>query len=49
MVLRNPERTPQGGRLSLLLANILLDDFDQELEQLGHQYARHGEDRYVYV
>ena len=35
---------PQGGPLSPLLANILLDDLDQELEQRGHSFARYADD-----
>ena len=41
-----PTRTgvPQGGPLSPLLANILLDDLDQELEKRGHSFARYADD-----
>ena len=35
---------PQGGPLSPLLANILLDDLDQELEQRGHRFSRYADD-----
>ena len=35
---------PQGGPLSPLLANILLDDLDQELEKRGHSFARYADD-----
>jgi RNA-directed DNA polymerase len=36
--------TPQGGPLSPLLANILLDDLDKELERRGHRFARYADD-----
>ncbi len=35
---------PQGGPLSPLLVNILLDDFDHELEKRGHSFARYADD-----
>jgi RNA-directed DNA polymerase len=38
------EGTPQGGPLSPLLANLLLDDLDKELERRGHRCARYCED-----
>jgi RNA-directed DNA polymerase len=41
--------TPQGGPLSPLLANLLLDDLDQELERRGHRFARHADDLLVLV
>ena len=37
--------TPQGGPLSPLLANILLDDLDKELEKRGHRFVRYADDR----
>ena len=37
--------TPQGGPLSALLANILLDDLDKELESRGHRFVRYADDR----
>jgi RNA-directed DNA polymerase len=40
---------PQGGPLSPLLANIVLDDFDKELEQRGHRFARYADDFVVLV
>jgi len=43
------EGTPQGGPLSPLLANVLLDEVDQELEQRGHRFVRYGDDCNVYV
>jgi RNA-directed DNA polymerase len=41
--------TPQGSPLSPLLANILLDDFDQELERRGHRFARYVDDVVILV
>lgn len=43
------EGTPQGGPLSPLLANILLDDLDKELERRGHRFARYADDCNIYV
>jgi RNA-directed DNA polymerase len=43
------EGTPQGGPLSPLLSNILLDDLDKELEQRGHRFCRYADDCNVYV
>jgi len=43
------EGTPQGGPLSPLLSNILLDDLDKELERRGHRYVRYADDCNVYV
>ncbi len=36
--------TPQGGPLSPLLSNILLDDLDRELERRGHRFVRYADD-----
>lgn len=49
--LRQPrtEGTPQGGPLSPLLSNILLNDLDRELERRGHSFCRYGDDCNVYV
>jgi RNA-directed DNA polymerase len=41
--------TPQGGPLSPLLANILLDDLDRELERRGHRFARYADDLVILV
>jgi RNA-directed DNA polymerase len=41
--------TPQGGPLSPLLSNILLDDLDRELERRGHRFARYADDFIVCV
>ena len=43
------EGTPQGGPLSPLLSNILLDDLDKELEKRGHCFARYADDCNLYV
>jgi RNA-directed DNA polymerase len=43
------EGTPQGGPLSPLLANLLLDDLDRELECRGHQFCRYADDCNIYV
>ena len=43
------EGTPQGGPLSPLLANLLLDDLDRELERRGHRFARYADDCNIYV
>ena len=43
------EGVPQGGPLSPLLANIVLDDFDKELESRGHWFARYADDVIVLV
>lgn len=40
---------PQGGPLSPLLSNILLDDLDKELERRGHRFCRYPDDVNVYV
>jgi RNA-directed DNA polymerase len=41
--------TPQGGPLSPLLSNIMLDDLDQELEKRGHSFCRYADDCNIYV
>ncbi len=41
--------TPQGGPLSPLLANVLLDEVDKELERRGHSFVRYADDCNVYV
>lgn len=41
--------TPQGGPLSPLLANILLDDLDRELERRGHRFVRYADDLLILV
>jgi len=49
VVLETGEGTPQGGPLSPLLANILLDDLDKELEKRKHQFVRYADDCNIYV
>jgi RNA-directed DNA polymerase len=49
VVMDTNEGTPQGGPLSPLLANILLDDLDRELEQRGHKFVRYADDCNLYV
>ena len=43
------EGTPQGGPLSPLLANIMLDELNKELEKRGHKFCRYADDNNVYV
>lgn len=43
------EGTPQGGPLSPLLSNVLLDELDKELETRGHRFCRYADDANVYV
>jgi len=49
MVQERYEGTPQGGPLSPLLANVLLDEVDRELERRGHRFVRYADDCNVYV
>lgn len=49
VVLERYQGTPQGGPLSPLLANVLLDEVDRELERRGHCFARYADDCNVYV
>ncbi len=49
VVIERNEGTPQGGPLSPLLANVLLDEVDKELERRGHCFARYADDCNVYV
>lgn len=49
VVTANREGTPQGGPLSPLLSNILLDKLDKELERRGHKFVRYADDCSVYV
>jgi len=49
VVVSTEEGTPQGGPLSPLLANILLDDLDCELRSRGHRFVRYADDVNVYV
>ena len=43
------EGTPQGGPLSPLLSNLVLDELDRELEKRGHRFARYADDSNIYV
>lgn len=43
------EGTPQGGPLSPLLSNLVLDELDRELERRGHLFARYADDCNIYV
>lgn len=43
------EGTPQGGPLSPLLSNVLLDELDRELERRGHRFVRYADDCNIYV
>ncbi len=47
--LAREEGTPQGGPLSPLLANLLLDELDKELEKRGHRFCRYADDCNIYV
>src|SRR5208337_3524550 len=43
------EGTPQGGPLSPLLSNLVLDELDRELEHRGHRFVRYADDCNIYV
>jgi RNA-directed DNA polymerase len=49
LVSSTEEGTPQGGPLSPLLSNLLLDEWDRELEQRGHRFVRYADDCNIYV
>lgn len=49
VVSTTPKGTPQGGPLSPLLSNIVLDDLDKELERRGHSFCRYADDCNIYV
>ncbi len=49
VVMQRHEGTPQGGPLSPLLANLLLNEVDRELERRGHAFVRYADDLNVYV
>jgi len=49
LVSPSTEGTPQGGPLSPLLSNLLLDDLDKELERRGHRFVRYADDCNIYV
>jgi len=46
---QSKEGTPQGGPLSPLLSNIMLDELDKELERRGHRFCRYADDCNIYV
>jgi len=48
-VIKRKQGMPQGGPLSPLLSNILLDDLDKELEKRGHSFCRYADDCNIYV
>ena len=49
VVVGSEEGTPQGGPLSPLLSNIVLDELDRELEKRGHSFVRYADDCNIYV
>jgi len=49
VVVKTEEGTPQGGPMSPLLSNIMLDDLDKELEKRGHKFVRYADDCNIYV
>lgn len=49
VMIRRHAGTPQGGPLSPLLANVMLNEVDQELERRGHRFARYADDCNIYV
>ena len=49
LISQRQKGTPQGGPLSPLLSNILLDEFDKEIEERGHEHVRYADDCMIYV
>ncbi len=49
VVVSTEEGTPQGGPLSPLLSNIVLDELDRELARRGHRFVRYADDCNIYV
>jgi group II intron reverse transcriptase/maturase len=49
VVVSTEEGTPQGGPLSPLLSNIVLDELDRELDRRGHRFVRYADDCNIYV
>lgn len=49
VVVETEEGTPQGGPLSPLLSNIVLDELDRELEKRGHRFVRYADDCNIYT
>ncbi|MBK6996073.1 MAG: hypothetical protein IPH31_14530 [Lewinellaceae bacterium] len=49
VIVRNMEGTPQGGPLSPILSNIMLDLLDKELESRGHKFVRYADDISIFT
>ena len=49
VVIDTEDGCPQGGHLSPLLSNIMLDELDKELEKRGHKFCRYADDGNIYV
>jgi group II intron reverse transcriptase/maturase len=49
MLIKSENGAPQGGPLSPLLSNILLDELDKELERRGHRFCRYADDSNIYI
>lgn len=49
VVINTEDGCPQGGPLSPLLSNIMLDEMDKELEKRGHKFCRYADDCNIYV
>src|SRR3984893_13754395 len=49
VVIDSQQGVPQGGPLSPLLSNIVLDELDQELSRRGHRFVRYADDENIYV
>jgi len=49
VVINSEQGVPQGGPLSPLLSNIVLDELDQELDRRGHKFVRYADDGNIYV
>lgn len=49
VIMDRREGVPQGGPLSPLMSNLLLDDLDKELERRGHKFCRYADDCNIYV
>jgi len=49
LIKKTDEGCPQGGFLSPLLSNIMLDELDKELEKRNHKFCRYADDNQIYV
>lgn len=49
VIVRNSEGTPQGGPLSPILSNVMLDELDKELESRGHKFVRYADDISIFT